>query len=96
MSQVIVLCQYEEADGAAIEATSRYYGGRGESTSAAPPAQPRSVKYTTPHSQSGRSSGKFVPAIRAEETRKAADTLNLDEFLAESSAAEMRRMGGRK
>ncbi len=41
---------------------------------------------------SNSSSARLVP-VRAEDTRKPADTLNLDEFLAESNAAEIRRLG---
>jgi hypothetical protein len=42
-------------------------------------------------------SGKYAPSgpvVRADEVHKAADTLNLDEFLAQANAAEMRRIGG--
>mmetsp|Transcript_17654 Transcript_17654/g.29578 ORF Transcript_17654/g.29578 Transcript_17654/m.29578 type:complete len:103 (-) Transcript_17654:848-1156(-) len=35
-------------------------------------------------------------AIRSEELRKPADSLNLDEFLAESSAADLRKISSKK
>ena len=43
----------------------------------------------------GRGSGRGY-FVRADETHKAADTLNLDEFLAESNAAEIRKLGSGK
>lgn len=44
----------------------------------------------------GRGRGRWSKgAIRAEETRRPADSLNLDEFLAETHKSEIRRMGGR-
>ncbi len=39
---------------------------------------------------------KYHNVVRAEEVRKAPDTLNLDEFLAEANAAEIRRITSRK
>ena len=43
-----------------------------------------------------RGSHKRTNAVRAEEGRRAPDTLNLDEFLAEANAAEIRRITSRK
>jgi hypothetical protein len=42
----------------------------------------------------GKGHRHMGPAVRAEETHKAADTLNLDEFLAQANAAEMKKIGG--
>ena len=52
-----------------------------------------SLKALQSHNQSRRQ--QYRP-VRLEETRKPADSLNLDEFLAESNAAEMRKMINRK
>lgn len=41
----------------------------------------------------GRGGGPRLVPIRAEDSRKPADTLNLDEFLAEANASEIRRLG---
>ncbi len=44
----------------------------------------------------GGGGGKKVGiAVRTDETRRAADTLNLDEFLAVASASEMRKLGSK-
>ena len=52
------------------------------------------VSYTTSSNvSSGRS--KHV-LVRAEETRKPVDTLNLDEFLAESDASDLRKISTKK
>mmetsp|Transcript_4127 Transcript_4127/g.5698 ORF Transcript_4127/g.5698 Transcript_4127/m.5698 type:complete len:222 (-) Transcript_4127:109-774(-) len=60
-----------------------------------PPQQQLSISQSTSsHSQPQARGGygKYHRPVKIEETRKPADSLNLDEFLAESSAAEMRRM----
>ena len=52
------------------------------------------VSYSTPSNvSSGRS--KHV-LVRAEETRKPVDTLNLDEFLAEADASDLRKISTKK
>lgn len=39
---------------------------------------------------------KYQNVVRVDEVRKAADTLNLDEFLAEANKAEIRKISSRK
>ena len=83
----------KQADGnAASNAASSTAGNAGTSLSA------KNIAKSFPDRRGGggRGGGSGKYGVRAEETRKAADTLNLDEFLAESSAAEMRRIGSRK
>lgn len=79
----------EELDAAALAAHSRY--GK--------EYQPATVLSSQP-SRSGKQTrgggAKYVPATRAEETRRPVDSLNLDEFLAETNAADIRRMGSSK
>lgn len=60
----------------------------------APPQQPVSTSvHSQPQGGGSRGGyGRYHRPVKMEETRKPADSLNLDEFLAESSAAEMRRM----
>jgi len=100
------VCQFEEANnqqffnsrGRSERTVSSSQGGEPVPLQQAPSQQQGSASvstsaHTQPQGGGSRGGyGRYHRPVKMEETRKPADSLNLDEFLAESSAAEMRRM----